>query len=137
LGGEKIDIVEWSDNTEKFITSALSPAKVEAVEINEKEKTAKVKVKEDQLSLAIGRDGQNVRLAAKLTDWKIDIEGAEKILEKETETEETKENKKEEEAEEEKLKKKKKEEKEEEAEEVEDKENKAEEATEEKKKDSK
>jgi len=85
LGGEKIDIVEWSEEPEKFITSALSPAKVESVKVNEKEKTAVVKVKEDQLSLAIGRDGQNVRLAAKLTDWKIDIEGAEKVLEKTSE----------------------------------------------------
>ncbi|HLC64306.1 MAG TPA: transcription termination factor NusA [Patescibacteria group bacterium] len=87
MGGEKIDIVEWSDNPEKFITSALSPAKVESVETNAKEKRALVRVKEDQLSLAIGRDGQNVRLAAKLTGWKIDIEGSEKLLEKETEEE--------------------------------------------------
>src|SRR3989344_3263992 len=80
LGGEKIDIVEWSDNPEKFITSALSPAKVESVALDAKAKKAVVKVKEEQLSLAIGREGQNVRLAAKLTEWKIDIEGAEELI---------------------------------------------------------
>ena len=80
LGGEKIDIVEWSDNPEKFITSALSPAKVESVTLDDKAKKALVKVKEEQLSLAIGREGQNVRLAAKLTEWKIDIEGAEELM---------------------------------------------------------
>ncbi|MFA6305092.1 MAG: transcription termination factor NusA [Patescibacteria group bacterium] len=80
LGGEKIDIIEWSKNIEKFISHALSPAKVEGIKVDEERKTALVKVKEDQLSLAIGRDGQNVRLAAKLTEYRIDIEGAEEIL---------------------------------------------------------
>lgn len=83
LGGEKVDIIEWSDSQAKFISNALSPAKIESLELNEKARTATVKVKEDQLSLAIGRSGQNVRLAAKLTEWKIDILGAEKILEPE------------------------------------------------------
>ncbi|MEK7212482.1 MAG: transcription termination factor NusA [Patescibacteria group bacterium] len=72
LGQEKIDIIEWSDNPEKFIASALSPAKVKTVEVSER-REARVYVQEDQLSLAIGRGGQNVRLAAKLTGWKIDV----------------------------------------------------------------
>lgn len=75
LGGEKIDIIEWSDNVQKFISAALSPAKVLGVETNEETKEAVVKVPEDQLSLAIGKQGQNVRLAAKLTGWKIDVVG--------------------------------------------------------------
>lgn len=74
LGGEKIDIIEWSDDAKKFIEDALSPAKVLNVDINETEKAAKVEVAEDQQSLAIGKGGQNVRLAAKLTGWKIDIQ---------------------------------------------------------------
>ncbi|MDP1629316.1 MAG: transcription termination factor NusA, partial [bacterium] len=80
LGGEKIDIIKWSEEPAKFIASALSPAKVKEVEINEKRREAKVYVPEDQLSLAIGKGGQNVRLAAKLTGWRIDVAGAEKIL---------------------------------------------------------
>lgn len=76
LGGEKIDIIEWNENIEKFISASLSPAKVLAVKIaNEEEKEAVVIVPEDQLSLAIGQRGQNVRLAAKLTNWKIDVTG--------------------------------------------------------------
>ncbi|MCH7756685.1 transcription termination/antitermination protein NusA [Patescibacteria group bacterium] len=77
LGGEKIDIIEWSSDYEKFIEDALSPAKVLAVEIDEDERTAHVEVSPDQQSLAIGRGGQNVRLAAKLTGWKIDIKSIE------------------------------------------------------------
>ncbi|MEK7647288.1 MAG: transcription termination factor NusA [Patescibacteria group bacterium] len=73
LGGEKIDVIEWSDNPESFIAKALSPAKVLNVDINSKTQIAQVTVAEDQLSLAIGKGGQNVRLAAKLTGWKIDI----------------------------------------------------------------
>lgn len=73
LGGEKIDIIEYSDDPVKFIINGLAPAKVLSVKILEEEKTALAEVKEDQLSLAIGRGGQNVRLAAKLTGWKIDI----------------------------------------------------------------
>ena len=72
LGGEKIDIVEWAEDPENYIANALSPAKVLQVEIQERNKAIAV-VAEDQLSLAIGRDGQNVRLAAKLTGWKIDV----------------------------------------------------------------
>jgi len=75
LEGEKVDIIEWSDDPEKFITNALSPAKVNSLDIDEENKTAVAHVKLDQYSLAIGRAGQNVRLAAKLTGWKIDVEG--------------------------------------------------------------
>jgi N utilization substance protein A len=75
LVGEKIDIIEWSENAEKFIAAALSPAKVLAVELNEERRESVVKVPEDQLSLAIGKQGQNVRLAAKLTGWRIDVVG--------------------------------------------------------------
>lgn len=73
LGGEKIDIIEWSDDIRKNIASSLSPAKVLEIEIDEEEKKAMVKVSVEEQSLAIGRGGQNVRLAAKLTGWKIDI----------------------------------------------------------------
>ena len=72
LGQEKIDVVEWSEDPEEFIANSISPAKVRSVEMGEG-RTAKVLVPEDQLSLAIGRGGQNVRLAAKLTGWKIDV----------------------------------------------------------------
>lgn len=72
LGQEKIDIIEWSEDAEKFIANSLSPAKISSVEISEK-REAKAFVPEDQLSLAIGKGGQNVRLAAKLTGWKIDV----------------------------------------------------------------
>ncbi|MES2436474.1 MAG: transcription termination factor NusA [Patescibacteria group bacterium] len=74
LGGEKIDIIEWSSDTKRFVEDALSPAKVMSVEVNEETKTAQVQVSEDQQSLAIGKGGQNVRLAAKLTGWRIDIQ---------------------------------------------------------------
>jgi len=77
LGGEKIDIVEWSEDPKKFIEEALSPAKILSMEIVETEKRATVQVAEDQQSLAIGKGGQNVRLAAKLTGWKIDIRSTE------------------------------------------------------------
>jgi N utilization substance protein A len=73
LRGEKIDIIKWSINPEDFISSSLSPAKVVRVDIDEEEKTARVTVPDYQLSLAIGKEGQNARLAAKLTGWKIDI----------------------------------------------------------------
>ncbi len=72
LGSEKIDIIEWSDDPAEFIGNALSPAKVKLVEVLPR-REAKVLVQEDQLSLAIGKGGQNVRLAAKLTGWKIDV----------------------------------------------------------------
>lgn len=73
LNGEKIDIISWSEDHVKFIANALSPAKILNVDLNEEAKEAKVGVLEDQLSLAIGKAGQNVRLAARLTGWKIDI----------------------------------------------------------------
>ena len=73
LGGEKIDIIAWSDDPKELIAHALSPAKVISVETNEHRHDARVTVPEDQLSLAIGKRGQNVRLAAKLTGWKIDV----------------------------------------------------------------
>ncbi|MEO8066044.1 MAG: transcription termination factor NusA [Candidatus Doudnabacteria bacterium] len=73
LNGEKIDIILWSEDAVKFIANALSPAKIVNVSLNEGAKEAKVGVLEDQLSLAIGKGGQNVRLAARLTGWKIDI----------------------------------------------------------------
>ena len=76
LHGEKIDIIEWSAEPKKFIEEALSPAKILNIEINDEEKTAVVNVSEDQQSLAIGKGGQNVRLAAKLTGWRIDIQSA-------------------------------------------------------------
>ncbi|MFZ2188518.1 MAG: transcription termination factor NusA [Candidatus Moraniibacteriota bacterium] len=75
LGGEKIDIILWNEDVAKFISAALSPAKVLRVDLNEAEKKATTIVPEEQLSLAIGKRGQNVRLAAKLTGWKIDIAG--------------------------------------------------------------
>ena len=75
LGNEKIDIIEWSADAAKFIGSALSPAKALSVNINETEHTATIEVADDQLSLAIGKGGQNVRLAAKLTGGRIDIKG--------------------------------------------------------------
>lgn len=74
LGGEKIDVIEWSNDPIEFIEEALSPASVLDVQIDEENKTAKVFVSEDQQSLAIGKGGQNARLAAKLTGWKIDVQ---------------------------------------------------------------
>ncbi|MBU1167780.1 transcription termination factor NusA [Patescibacteria group bacterium] len=94
LNGEKIDIVEWDENPVKFITNALSPAKVISVRIDEASRHAIVEVMEDQLSLAIGKSGQNVRLAVKLTGWTIDVEkanlGGDTKEEKETEVKEDK-----------------------------------------------
>ncbi|KKU73244.1 MAG: NusA antitermination factor [Candidatus Wolfebacteria bacterium GW2011_GWB1_47_243] len=72
LGNEKIDIIQWHEDPGQFISAALSPAKVTSVEVHDR-REAKVIVPEDQLSLAIGKDGQNARLAARLTGWKIDI----------------------------------------------------------------
>jgi len=73
LHGEKIDIVSWSENSSEFVARALAPARVSALRFNEAEQEALAIVEEDQLSLAIGREGQNVRLASKLTGWKIDL----------------------------------------------------------------
>jgi len=78
LEGEKIDIIQYSDDEVKLIIAALSPAENLEIKINQKKKTASVTAPEEQLSLAIGKEGQNVRLAAKLTGYKIDIQGSEK-----------------------------------------------------------
>lgn len=78
MNGEKIDVIEWAEDPASFIGRALSPAKVLSVELHHEERLAVVSVEKDQLSLAIGRHGQNVRLAAKLTGWKIDVKGIEK-----------------------------------------------------------
>lgn len=75
LNGEKIDIIPWSADPREYISSALSPANVLSIEVNEEEHKAVIEVTPDQLSLAIGKGGQNVRLAAKLTGWRIDIKG--------------------------------------------------------------
>ena len=87
LGGEKIDVIQWQEKPEKFIASALSPAKIVSVEVQDKN-TAIVYVPADQLSLAIGKDGRNVRLAANLTGWKIDIKTTDVPAESEEESEE-------------------------------------------------
>lgn len=77
LRGERIDIIRYSRDVKEFIANALSPAKISRVDLEEKSKTATVVVQSDQLSLAIGKEGQNARLAAKLTNWKIDIQAEE------------------------------------------------------------
>lgn len=81
LKNEKIDVVEWSEDPVQYIASALSPATVLAVDINQDEMSSKVVVPDNQLSLAIGKDGQNARLSAKLTGWKIDIKSESQIKE--------------------------------------------------------
>lgn len=83
LGGEKIDIIEYSDDPARYLSNALSPAKVLTLDLNEDTHTAVATVAEDQLSLAIGKGGQNVRLAAKLTGWNIDVrsESGEDVIE--------------------------------------------------------
>ena len=73
LQGEKIDVINWSEDPKEFIAAALSPSKVLAVAINEQDQSAKIVVPDHQLSLAIGKEGQNARLSAKLTGWRIDI----------------------------------------------------------------
>src|SRR3989339_681326 len=87
LGGEKVDIIEYSEEPNVYITHALAPAKVAQVSVDEASRQAVAKVSEDQLSLAIGRGGQNVRLAARLTGWKIDIQQAEGSKKEEVENE--------------------------------------------------
>lgn len=87
LGGEKIDIIEYDEEPTKFIANALSPAKIINV-ISEAKNVATVVVPKDQLSLAIGKDGQNVRLAAKLTGWKIDVKSEDQINERNDDDEE-------------------------------------------------
>lgn len=84
LGGERIDIILWTDNSEGLIKSALSPVEVVSLKLNEDEKLATVEVPEDQLSLAIGKEGQNVRLVTKLTGYRIDIVGSGKLTSGET-----------------------------------------------------
>lgn len=93
LGGEKVDIIEYSEDPAKYISNSLAPAKILGIEIDEKNKKAIVKVAADKLSLAIGKNGQNVRLAARLTGWKIDIisQGEDEELIKFKEAEEEKE----------------------------------------------
>ena len=83
LGGEKIDIISW--DILEFIARALSPAKVVMVQVNDEERAAKVIVMDDMLSLAIGKDGQNARLAAKLTGWKIDVKPYSSLMQAEEE----------------------------------------------------
>ena len=93
LGGEKVDIIEYSEDPAKYISNSLAPAKILGIEIDDKNKKAIVKVATDKLSLAIGKNGQNVRLAARLTGWKIDIisQGEDDELIKFAETENNKE----------------------------------------------
>ena len=85
LNGEKIDVIEWNEDPSTYISVALSPAQVLAVDVKEDENFAQVIVPDDQLSLAIGKSGQNAKLAARLTEWKIDIKSESqfrKMLEK-------------------------------------------------------
>ena len=81
LKGEKIDVVQYSDDPAKYVANALSPAQVKEVKFNDGEQTALVIVPDNQLSLAIGKEGQNARLAAKLTGWRIDIKSETKYAE--------------------------------------------------------
>ncbi len=86
IGEEKIDIVLWDEDTQTYITNALSPAKIKEVVLDESNKTALIKVEDDQLSLAIGKAGQNVRLASKLVGWQIEVEkGGQKVAIEEVE----------------------------------------------------
>lgn len=94
LGGEKIDIIEWNEDNGKYIANSLSPAKVLDIEIDDKKRTALTIVPEDQLSLAIGQKGQNVRLAAKLTGWKIDVKSDKQVAEEKKTKKKVKKNKK-------------------------------------------
>ena len=92
LNGEKIDVIEWNADPSIYISAALLPAQVLAVDIKDEERFAQVIVPDDQLSLAIGKSGQNVRLAAKLTNWKIDIKSESqfrKMIEESNNQEET------------------------------------------------
>ncbi|MEK7624735.1 MAG: transcription termination factor NusA [Patescibacteria group bacterium] len=91
LGGEKIDVIQYSDDAVQYISHALSPAKVMSVELNEAEKVATVKVASDQFSVAIGRSGQNVRLASELVGWKINVVEPAKTQEQNTQEQNTQE----------------------------------------------
>lgn len=84
LLGEKIDVIEWDEDPIKFISNSLSPAVADRVDLNEEEESATVRVPDRQLSLAIGREGQNARLAAKLTNWRIDLQGTNQVAEEES-----------------------------------------------------
>lgn len=99
IGGERVDVIPWSEDLAELIKASLSPAEDLTVTIDEEKKTAKVNAPEDQLSVAIGKDGQNVRLTAKLTGYRIEVEGDGKISEeqgKENKSDESEETKKEE-----------------------------------------
>jgi len=87
LGGEKIDIIPWSEDPKVFVANSISPAKVVSIELDMEDHKATIIVADDQLSLAIGKGGQNVRLAAKLTGWRIDIKGDGTSEEREAEEE--------------------------------------------------
>jgi len=89
LLGEKIDVIEWDEDPVKFISNSLSPAVADRVDLNEEDESATVLVPDRQLSLAIGREGQNARLAAKLTNWRIDIQGTSQVVEGEPAVAET------------------------------------------------
>ena len=88
VGGERVDVIAWSDDTAELIKTSLAPAEGLAVKLDKKQKVAKVLSPEDQLSLAIGKDGQNVRLTAKLTDYRIEVEGTGEVLNKQSLTDE-------------------------------------------------
>ncbi len=136
LGGEKVDIVQYDENPERYITNALSPAKIINIETNEEDRRAIAYVNEDQLSLAIGKGGQNARLAARLTGWKIDVvmKDGEEIAKEEKEEEiEDVEGKKEKEKKEKKEATKKKDDKKETKEKKDDKKKKVKKETKEKK----
>ncbi len=85
LQGEKIDIIRWSDDLREYITASLSPAKITEIRLDKKEEKAQVIVPDDQLSLAIGKHGQNVRLASKLTGWELDIRTRQEIVQEKEE----------------------------------------------------
>lgn len=78
-GLEKIDVIQWSSDPVKFITNSLSPAKNLTVSLNEEEKIAHIKAPKEELPLIIGREGQNVRLASKLTEYNLEVEGTEEV----------------------------------------------------------
>lgn len=87
-GMEKIDIIQWSEDIKQFIAQSLSPAKDVEIKLDEESKTAFVSVPQDQLSIAIGKEGQNARLASKLTGWRIEIKGKEEPMQEEEKAEE-------------------------------------------------
>lgn len=94
LNGEKIDIVRWNEDVKEYITNALGPAKVLSIKVNKEEQKVEVLVDDDQLSLSIGKHGQNVRLAAKLTGWGIDIKSRSQVQEEKEKKEKEKEEEK-------------------------------------------